>query len=260
MAKRLNWTIPAIAAAGAGALLLGLGLGLFLFQDPRGSQPGQTSSNQDVTTTAPACGSGTPTAPLDDSKVPEPGPALEAALKNAVTLYFTCQSLPIERFARAFATLSVVIAQYAPDVSCFKGDAGAASRQWSFQKAWADGQGRGDLLMVSLRLKIGYALACLPDDQQRLFFTDFARAFAFATAGHAMQTFVNPTFKGQRVDRCLNFARECDEPAALAWCQQYGYSRMTKWEWVYVPRTVTLGDQKTCAGSCGAFTSIICAQ
>lgn len=252
MPKRLNWTVLAIAAACVGALLVGLGLGLFLFQGSENSTP---SSG----TALPACTGDMP-AMLNDSTVPEPGPALEAALKDAIATYFMCQSLPIEQFARTFATLSVVIAQYAPDPTCFNGNTELVSANWTDHKRWADRQGRADLLMANLRLKIGSALGCLQPDQQRLFYTDMARAFAFAASGHALQTFVNPTFRGERVDRCLDYARECNEPAALAWCQRFGYSRMTSWEWINVPRTVTLGDKKVCAGTCGAFTTIICAQ
>jgi hypothetical protein len=260
----MNRTWLAIAGAGIGALLLGLGLGLYLFggtaDTTRTPVPSSEQAKQDTARATPACSSDMSGATLDDTKVPAPGPALEAALKNATALYFMCRSLPIDRFARTFATLSIVLAQYVPDVSCFKGDKGAAGTDWSGHKGWGDRQGRADLLMANMRMKIGLVLACLPPEQQGMLYADFARAFTFAAAGQSMQTFDNPTFKGQRIDRCLYYARECNEPAALAWCQRYGYSRMTQWEWAYVPHTVSLGDQKVCAGSCGAFTTIICAQ
>jgi hypothetical protein len=252
MPKRFDWTRPAIAAACVVALLLGVGLGLLLFRGPE--QPAQTSE------ATPVCAGEPPLAVLEGSEVPTSGPKLEAALMKAVGLYFACQSLPAERFARTFATLSVVIAQYASDPECSTDDRRRLSTQWSNQKSWADQQARADLLMTQLRQTIASTLACLPDKQQRLFYTDMARAFAFAAGGHAMQTFVNPTFGGERVDRCLNYARDCNEPAARAWCQRFGYSRIAKWEWVNTQHTVTLGDRKSCTGTCGAFTTIVCAE
>jgi hypothetical protein len=248
----------------AATILLGGTLGLFLFRGPTPvlvpPQASQASKQGGGGTVPPTCSTDSAFALLDDGDAPESGPARQSALKNAVARYFACQSIPIEQFSRAFATLSVVVAQYAPDTACFKGDKEAADQNWAGQKDWADRQGRADLLMTSLTAKIDQIFACVPAEQQRLLFVDFARAFAFAAAGQAMQSFVNPVFRGQRVDHCLSYARECDGPAALAWCQRYGYSRIVKWEWVNIPQTITLADQKSCDGSCGGFTSIVCAR
>jgi hypothetical protein len=260
-----NRTILAIAAACVAALLIGVGFGLVLPQGPRAptGEPGQTgpSAPQDnTTTTTSACDPKRQTPLLDESKIPETTTGLEATMTNAAARYFTCEPLTIEQFSRGFATLAVAIAQYAPDPGCFKEDTEAADKTWIGQKTWADKQGGASLLTASLRVRIKNVLACLPPEQQPLFFVDFVHAFAFAAGGHAMQTFVNPTFKGQRIDHCLDYARECDDPAALAWCQRYGYTRTMKWEWLNTARSITLGDQKTCNGTCGAFTTIVCAE
>ena len=45
-----------------------------------------------------------------------------------------------------------------------------------------------------------------------------------------VRQFPNPTFKGYRVDICLYWGRECEEPAATAWCKYQGYTRATAWE------------------------------
>jgi hypothetical protein len=246
-----------VIAGACVALLLGVGLGLLVF---RGTGQSTRDSGEPMTRQTLGCSSEALATALDETKVPDGGAATEAALNKAVALYFVCESLPLDRFARSFATLSVVLAQYAPDAACFNGDPQAADKEWSGHKAWAEKQGGSDPLVANLRLKIGQVLPCLSPDQQRLLFVDFAHAFAFVTAGQTMQTFVNPTFKGQRVDRCLFQGRDCNETAAQTWCRRYGYDRMAKWEWVYVPQSITLGDNKTCTSSCAAFTTIVCAQ
>jgi len=153
---------------------------------------------------------------LDANKIPEPGNALRDTLKSAVSRYFQCGSGRMEQFARTFATLSVVIAHYAPDANCFNGDPGAPSLQWSGHKAWADRQGNPDSLMGNLRAKIDFALGCMERSQQQLFFADMSRAFRIAAADPPSYTFRDPTLMGKRVDRCLYYARACEKEAALA--------------------------------------------
>jgi hypothetical protein len=75
------------------------------------------------------------------------------------------------------------------------------------------------------------------------------------------QTFSNPTTQGHRVDRCLNWAQQCDEPAASAWCRTQGYSRATDWKWDYVKPTYVLGDGQVCDEDyCGGFSTITCSK
>jgi hypothetical protein len=153
-----------------------------------------------------------------------------------------------------------VIPHYVADTSCFGGDAGVLGTSWTGHKAWAEQRGREDIVRINLNRKIEQTIACLKPEEQRLFFVDIARAFTAATTGVAGHVFVNPSLRGTRIDRCLTFARECNEPAAFAWCQRFGYSRLAKWEWVYASPTVTLGDRSTCAKGCGAFTTIACVR
>jgi hypothetical protein len=198
---------------------------------------------------------------LDENRIPEPGNTLRDALKGAVSAYFQCSSGRLEQFARTFATLSVVIAHYAPSASCFNGDPGAPSLQWSGHKAWADRQGNPDSLMGNLRAKIDFALGCMERSQQQLFFVDMSRAFGIAAADLPSYTFRDPTLMGKRIDRCLYYARACNEEAALAWCQQNGFARTTQSQWVYVSPTYALGDRKTCdLQTCGGFSVVDCAN
>jgi hypothetical protein len=95
---------------------------------------------------------------------------------------------------------------------------------------------------------------------QRLFYADTARAFTVATARNETHVFDKPMLKGRHVDRCLYYARDCNEPAAQAWCRRFGFTRATKWEWDYMSPTYTLGDRLVCpARGCGAFATITCA-
>jgi hypothetical protein len=75
------------------------------------------------------------------------------------------------------------------------------------------------------------------------------------------QTFSNPTTQGHHVDRCLNWAQQCDEPAASAWCRTQGYSRATDWKWEYMKPTYVLGDGQVCNEDyCGGFSTITCSR
>jgi len=78
----------------------------------------------------------------------------------------------------------------------------------------------------------------------------------------AAKTFADPTLSGNRIDRCLYFGQQCDEPAASAWCRTAGYQRATEWKWDYIgadQRTLVQGSGAFCEGSgCGGFTSITC--
>ena len=74
------------------------------------------------------------------------------------------------------------------------------------------------------------------------------------------QVFENPTLQGMRIDRCLTWATNCDEPAASVFCRYQGYSRAVDWQWEYASPTLVQGDGQICdvANACGAFTQISC--
>lgn len=69
-----------------------------------------------------------------------------------------------------------------------------------------------------------------------------------------------PTFRGFRVDRCLNFSSQCEEPAATAFCKLQGYVAAERWAWELTSPTMSIGDQRVCRGDgqCGGFTLIAC--
>jgi len=251
-----------LSAAGVAVVLAAFGLTMLLM--PGEKQPTSDPATRTATGAPPVasgCGSDTSATALDPAKVPEPGSALRDTLTNAIASYFRCSSVPFDQLARTFATISVLVPHYVTDEKCFQGESGIAMASWADHKGWADRQGREDLFWVSLHRRIENTLACLRPAEQRLFFTDVARAFAYVTSRFASQTFVDPSLKGHRIDHCLYNARECNEPAALAWCQQHGFARMTRWEWVYVCPTYTLGDRKTCpAQGCAGFSTIVCGR
>ena len=232
-----RWPLLALGATAIAAmLLLGGGLTYFLHDPappaPRPSAtatvPSTPTTNTKTTTPPPVtagCSSETAVPGLDPTAIPEPGPALRDALTTAITALFRCATIPFDQLARTFATVSVVIPSYVTDAACFRNNTAVVTGNWADHKGWADKQGREDLLWVNLHQKITSALGCIEPAQQRNFFVDVANAFAAGTAKADTQTFVNPTLRGQRVDRCLYYARECNGPAALAWCQRFGFSR-----------------------------------
>lgn len=76
----------------------------------------------------------------------------------------------------------------------------------------------------------------------------------------ATQTFYNPMINGMRVDRCLTWATNCDEPAASVFCRGRSYSRAIAWQWEYTSPTLVQGDGQICniPGGCGGFSQITC--
>jgi hypothetical protein len=78
------------------------------------------------------------------------------------------------------------------------------------------------------------------------------------------QTFSNPTIKGYRLDWCLNWATQCGEPAANAWCRTQGYKHAVRWDissdvGASSP-TYVIGDRRVCNESfCDGFSMIECA-
>jgi len=101
--------------------------------------------------------------------------------------------------------------------------------------------------------------------QSALFITliclGFAAAAASATA--ATRTFDNPTYKGNRLDWCLNWAKGCGKAAADAYCKYRGYQKARRFSQAsdigkrHPTRLIGTGavcDQRFCDG----FRRIIC--
>lgn len=78
------------------------------------------------------------------------------------------------------------------------------------------------------------------------------------------RTFNNPILRGYHVDRCLYYGRQCNQPAADAFCRAVGYSRATHYQWRYMAPTRILGTGQICnvpgRGGCGGFTRVTCAR
>jgi hypothetical protein len=92
--------------------------------------------------------------------------------------------------------------------------------------------------------------------------TLFIVVSALNTAQAETRTFLNPRYKGYAVDRCFYWGRQCDWPAANAFCRAAGYQKATKYKWDYMAPTRILGSGKICntpgRGGCGGFTMINC--
>lgn len=75
--------------------------------------------------------------------------------------------------------------------------------------------------------------------------------------------FIEPRFEGLRVDRCLSWAKDCDEPAAYNWCLGKGYAKAVYWELDHNvgsrEPTKMLSSKQICNKSvCDAFKTIVC--
>jgi hypothetical protein len=94
---------------------------------------------------------------------------------------------------------------------------------------------------------------------------------AIALAGSALyfagrptasrQVFDAPkTERGEKIDVCLHWARECGEPAATFWCRSKGFRTSFDYKVAgNVPPTFVQGDNRICdIPVCAALTSITC--
>lgn len=71
--------------------------------------------------------------------------------------------------------------------------------------------------------------------------------------------FVEPRINGKRVDRCLNWGENCEQPAADNFCRQKGFSAATAFEFDNMRPTLVAGDDKVCnEDMCQGFTTITC--
>ena len=192
--KRRKKLLLVLSAAGVAVVLAAFGITMLLMSGEKTSGAPPAASG---------CSSDTSAIALDPAKVPEPGTALRDTLTSAIARYFRCSSVPFDQLARTFATISVIVPHYVTDEKCFQGESKIVRASWADHKGWADRQAREEPLRISLHRTIENALACLRPAEQRLFFTDVARASAYVTSRFASQTFVDPSLKGQRVDRCL---------------------------------------------------------
>lgn len=75
--------------------------------------------------------------------------------------------------------------------------------------------------------------------------------------------FIEPRFEGLRVDRCLSWGIDCDEPAAYNWCLEKGFAKAVYWELDHNvgtrEPTKMLSSKQICnKPGCDAFKTIVC--
>ena len=89
-------------------------------------------------------------------------------------------------------------------------------------------------------------------------------AFAFITCTSRIpgnRVFVNPTWKGYRLDVCLTWSKDCGKPAADAFCRANGFAEsmnaVADAERGYAPTRIVSNDQ-ICRDNCVGWQQIIC--
>ena len=102
---------------------------------------------------------------------------LESNLDSKLDLLFQCKTISTRSLSERFADVSVIIARYVPDASCFGGDAGVVNNSSSDHKAWGLRQG-ADGMRTNLEWKIASALKCLDRSRQASFYADVSVALA----------------------------------------------------------------------------------
>lgn len=79
----------------------------------------------------------------------------------------------------------------------------------------------------------------------------------------SVEEYKEPRTEGLRLDRCLTWGKECDEPAAYRWCFEKGYSKAIYWELEHnigvSQPTKMLSSKQICnKPGCDAFKVIVC--
>ncbi|HEY9141594.1 MAG TPA: hypothetical protein VIN93_11915 [Bryobacteraceae bacterium] len=88
-----------------------------------------------------------------------------------------------------------------------------------------------------------------------------ARAQGVERNSEDKRRFENPRVNGQVVDRCLNSAANCEQPAADNFCRLNGYAGAVYFRLEYTRPTLVVGDNKVCNDkTCQGFTAIACAN
>jgi len=92
-----------------------------------------------------------------------------------------------------------------------------------------------------------------------LFFLLTLSSLSFAKVSQ----FDEPRIRGLRMDRCLSWGEECNEPAAYQWCLEKGYSKAIYWQIESnvadkQPTRMLESDQICNKKRCDAFKLIVC--
>jgi hypothetical protein len=102
-------------------------------------------------------------------------------LSYKIALLFNCQSVNGERLANAFADISVIVGNYAPDSSCFGSDRSANGRDRSAHDQWARTKTR-DEVRNNLQWKAAVAAKCTDARYAADFFADVSVVVARTAA------------------------------------------------------------------------------
>lgn len=87
--------------------------------------------------------------------------------------------------------------------------------------------------------------------------------FLSAFVSAEVNEYIEPRIEGLRMDRCLTWGKDCDEPAAYNWCLEKGYAKAIYWEIEgnigKNQPTKMLKSKAICDQSgCDAFKTIVC--
>ena len=114
------------------------------------------------------------------------------------------------------------------------------------------------LLVVATILVAPLANQALPGTGGHAF---TVRAQGVERPGEDRRRFENPRVNGQVVDRCLNSASNCEQPAADNFCRLNGYAGAVYFRLEYTRPTLVVADNKVCNDkTCQGFTAITCAN
>jgi len=100
-------------------------------------------------------------------------PELKSNLGRKLGQLFDCVARNAGQLADTFAELSLVVARYVPNVSCFKGDYGVISNDWSLHRRWASQRNR-DGMRQGAESKMLAAVDCLDRSRHSDYFADLS--------------------------------------------------------------------------------------
>jgi hypothetical protein len=98
---------------------------------------------------------------------------LKRALNWKLQALFQCSSRTDDQISDAFAQISVIVARYVPNASCFNGNLGAVSTDAGSHRDWAKAKGRTAAL-ADAQTKVLAALSCLDRSKQVSFYADLS--------------------------------------------------------------------------------------
>lgn len=98
-------------------------------------------------------------------------------LKAKLHEIYGCAAMNDQQLARLFGEISVTVARYVPDATCFGGDSGAIGTDADTHRRWAIQAGRQKSL-ENLNSKVARVFGCLKRSQHSQYFADVSLAIA----------------------------------------------------------------------------------